>query len=287
VASALVVIPTLGTRPQWLRSSLGSVLAQGPTARPVVVGPSDSPAQALVEEYGVEYLRFDQPGLSRAINHGWSRRGQDHRYWSWLGDDDLLAPASVALATGALEADPEAVAVYGRCRVIWADGRTQYVARSGRFAAWWIQLGEDRVHQQGSVFRAEVVRRLGGLDESLRYAMDVDLFLRLRREGRLLYLPAELGAYRQHGAAISYTRSPEADEPSRVRARWRSRTATALSHRCERLITRVDRLYGIALRRIPSGPPAPGPDGRSYTGTREGARTIRHSLRRLEGTGPL
>jgi GT2 family glycosyltransferase len=287
VASTLVVVPTLGTRSEWLRSSLSSVLAQGPEVHTVVVGPTASPALPVAEDHGLEYLSFDRPGLSAAINHGWAARGERYRYLAWLGDDDLLAPGSVAAAREALEGDPRATAVYGHCRVIWADGSTQYVARPGRFAAWWIQFGEDRVHQQGSLFRGEVVRRLGGLDESLRYAMDMDLFLRLRREGPLLYIPVELGAYRQHGSAISYNRSVGADEPSEARRRWRSATADAMADRFGTVVDVVDRAYGIALRRIPSGPPPAGPDGGSYTGVDESARTLWKSVRRLAGTGPL
>jgi hypothetical protein len=53
--------------------------------------------------------------------------------------------------------------------------------------------------QPGCFFRRSLYERAGGTVSShLRYAMDLDLWLRLGRLAPLLPIPAELGAYRLH-----------------------------------------------------------------------------------------
>lgn len=61
-----------------------------------------------------------------------------------------------------------------------------WTSRSGRLAPALLSWGPSLIPQPGMLFRVADFRAVGGLDESLHYAMDLDLLLRLRRRGRLV-----------------------------------------------------------------------------------------------------
>jgi glycosyltransferase involved in cell wall biosynthesis len=60
----------------------------------------------------------------------------------------------------------------------------------------------------------------GGFDESLKYAMDYDLWLRLAERSDPVYLGFELAAFRRHAGSLSTAQADEAfEEDHRVRQR--------------------------------------------------------------------
>lgn len=221
--SALYVVPTLGLRPDYLAMALDSLIAQDYAVAVVVVAPADSTvARDAASARGVSFVPETTAGLSAAINEGFRRYGEGHEFWAWLGDDDCLAPDSTAASVRALHRHERASMVYGRCEYVDADGRRLFEVRPGRLAAHLLRWGPNLVPQPGSVARASAVRRAGLLDESLRYAMDLDLFLRLQDVGPLLYLPRLLGTFRwhSHSTTVSDQSGSEAEAQLVRRRTW-------------------------------------------------------------------
>ena len=177
-------------------------------------------ARDLCAAHGAELV--DDPGsLSGAVNVGLARAGSRHVYGNWIGDDDLLAPGSLAATSGALDRDPTAVLAYGHCTYIDELGRPLWVSRAGRGAAWLLPWGPDLVPQPGMLFRLADFRAVGGLDETLAFAMDLDLLLRLRRRGRLLDVQAPVSSFRWHLTSITVSdRSSSLAESERVKHRY-------------------------------------------------------------------
>ncbi len=221
VMSSLVVVPTLGERPELLRRTVLSVAGQGVDTTVLVVAAGDlEVVRECCRGTAAEVVTQRSRGLSAAINEGWELAGEGADAWTWLGDDDELLPGSLARTTSALQATPTASMVYGRCQYVDADGRLLWTARPGRLAALIAPYGPNLVPQPGSLLRAAAVRRVGALDPALRYAMDIDLFLRLRTVGRLLYLPHDLAAFRWHAASTTVAnQAASSAELSAVRAR--------------------------------------------------------------------
>jgi GT2 family glycosyltransferase len=218
------VVPSLGARPELLRRTLASIRDQAlPGVHCVVVAGSEVPGLAAdVAGLGAELVLQRTPGLSQAINEGWAHRGAEFDAWTWLGDDDELLPGSLLRSTGALVERPSASMVYGRCRYVDVDGRALWTARPGRFAAAIAPWGPNLIPQPGSLLRAAAVRRAGVLDPTLRYAMDIDLFLRLRRVGELVYVPHELALFRWHEGSTTVANQAASDrELAAVLARYR------------------------------------------------------------------
>jgi glycosyltransferase involved in cell wall biosynthesis len=223
--TVLIIVPTLGARPEMLRASLSSVVSQGSVSvTAVVVAPSTaSSVAALCEELGVRFVAQASRGIGAAINYGWQLCGDQADYWGWLGDDDLLAEGSVAWSARALGTNPAAAMVYGDCEYIDAAGRRLFVARPTRWAASLLRWGPNLVPQPGSLARAAAVAAAKRLDESLRYAMDLDLFLRLQRVGPIVYTPRTLAAFRWHEGSTTVGATSNSEQEARyVRRRsWR------------------------------------------------------------------
>jgi GT2 family glycosyltransferase len=246
---ALVVVPTLGQRPDLLRRTLASITGQQPHAPRtiVVVAGDDGPAREAAGAVDVEVVTQRSAGLSAAINEGWLLAGDSADAWSWLGDDDELLPGSLARTCAALQTRPGSSMVYGRCRYVDGAGRTLWTARPGRLAALLAPAGPNLIPQPGSLLRADSVRRVGMLDPELRYAMDLDLFLRLRTVGALTYLPSELAAFRWHADSTTVAnQSASAAELRAVQDRYgqgrRARLARPLAGVVGRAAYHADRL---------------------------------------------
>jgi GT2 family glycosyltransferase len=253
-ASVLYVVPTLGERPHYLAETLRSLLTQhGEGVGVVLVAPPGADAvRALADVNRVGFVEQRGSGISNAINEGWSRHGDGYDFWAWLGDDDLLTPDSAGRAVSALRGSPHASMVYGRCVYVDGDGNAKFVVRPTTAAARLLRWGPDLVPQPGSVARASHVRLAGFLDENLRYAMDLDLFLRLKDVGDLLYIPAVLAKFRWHAGSTTVASAADSRSEARTvrRRTWvgRRRVGYALEplamlvgRACYRLQRRVER----------------------------------------------
>ena len=225
VATVGLVVPTLGTRPEWLDQALTSIKrnkVEGISVRVVVVGPANEVVIDASRKFGYQVLAQTGRGLSNAINTGWNELASTCQFFSWLGDDDLLSPLSLASAVEALKEHSEAKFVYGRTRYIDAQGNSIYTSRPTRWAPRYMKIGKDFVPQPGSLIRTQCVTWTPLLDENLKNAMDLDLFLKLSyRQTTWIYLKRELSAYRLHGGAITSNKG-SLDESDSVRDRYRS-----------------------------------------------------------------
>jgi GT2 family glycosyltransferase len=68
-------------------------------------------------------------------------------------------------------------------------------------------LVQNFVGIPGAVFRRDLALAVGGLDESLWYTADWDLWLKLARAGTTVYVPRPLAAFRVHPESQTSARS--------------------------------------------------------------------------------
>ena len=202
--SVLVVVPTLGERIETLEQSLASVRAQQGVDTHLVVVVPDAAVEArdVALRHGATLVSDPRRGLSAAVNVGIeARRGEE--FYAWLGDDDLLVPGGLATLAGLLAADPSAVVAYGACPYIDDRGRTVTVSRAGDLASKILGWGPDLVPQPASLTRIEPLVAAGTYDETLRFAMDLDMFLRLKRLGRFVSTKQDVAAFRWHADSLT------------------------------------------------------------------------------------
>lgn len=213
-----VVVPTLGRRLDFLEESLASIRAAG-DAFILLVAPASFDAGSLVSR-GLADQKIDEaiPGLTAAINQGIAALPSGVVYVAWLGDDDRLRPDALTLAGARLDDKPRASAVYGACDYIDEAGERVWRNRSGWWAAPLLRIGPDLIPQPGSLFRRSSLNQIGPLRTDLGWAMDLDLFIRLSKVGRLVYLRQTLADFRWHSDSLSVrARTDSVREASEVR----------------------------------------------------------------------
>lgn len=242
-ASVLIVVPTLGSRLDYLRQTLASIREQQPAVDIVVVTPAGAvDARTLAAE--VEADVVDDPGsLPAAVNAGVAAARPEHEFVNWIGDDDVLAPGSIGATTRALGADPSLVLAYGACTYIDDEGSALWTSQAGRWAQRILPWGPDLIPQPGMLVRLDAWRAVGGVDESLRFAFDLDLLLRLRSQGGFVDVGTVVSSFRWHPDSLTVSdRSASLDESEAVKRRYLSPAARRMSWTWEgpvRLATRA------------------------------------------------
>jgi hypothetical protein len=213
-----VVVPTLGIRPQSLEECLKSIRLSG-NCFLVLVAPLNVQAfpesvTSLCDSFVVDEGR----GLSAAINSGLRSLPTEIRFATWIGDDDTLKQHSMTWASSAMQIDSSLGLVFGSCEYVNRNGQLLFVNHSGRFAFTLMKYGPQLLPQPGSLFRLDLFHQVGGLNESLKFAFDLDLFLRIGKVSNFLYLNQVLGTYRWHADSLTAgSRYSSVTEASKVR----------------------------------------------------------------------
>lgn len=201
-----IVVPTLGTRPDWLADAVASVEQQGDDVDLVIVAPPEVVPTIRAQFPGRRTLGEAQLGIVPAIETGW-RALEGCDVVSWLGDDDQLTPNSVPTALRFLTNRRGAVMVYGDYDCIDGSGRRIVTVRPGRWAPLWLRIGQNFIAQPGCLYVRKAIARRGGLSRALRLAFDVELHIDLARDA--VYCPFTLAKVRVH---VSRLTTAERDE---------------------------------------------------------------------------
>ena len=197
------MVPTLGTRPDYLRQCLTSIRAAGGSLIHIVA-PSSVNFASVIESDLFDAV-IDDPGLglAAAIDVGLKSFPDSVVFVNWLGDDDELGAGSIHRAVSVLEDDSRIALVYGRCEYIDDVGKRLWVNKSGKYAKYLLRFGPQLIPQPGALFRRDVYEQIGGLDRRYKWAFDLDLLIRLSRVGRLHFVPTTLGRFRWHEGSLS------------------------------------------------------------------------------------
>ena len=213
-----VVVPTLGTRGEFLATCLQS-LKDSNVGHVCVVCPSHVDITKFIED-GLVHQKVDDPGkgLAAAINAGVKSLPQNVSVINWLGDDDYINPNSMEAALSILTANESTVMVYGSCTYVDQNNKAVWQNRSGSFAAKILRFGPCLIPQPGALIRREAFVVVGGLNESLGWAFDLDLFIKLSKLGKLHYTGLNLASFRWHSESLTVSlRRNSVHEASSVR----------------------------------------------------------------------
>lgn len=204
-ADILVVLPTLGDRLDTLAETLSAIDAQRSDVdlTLVVVAPAKATAaRTLAKKHGAVIVDDPGTGISEAINCGLRARTTEH-FYAWMGDDDLFRPGGLRTLRDILMHRPDAVLAFGGCDYIDPHGRTLAVSNAGRLARLLLPWGPDLIPHPGTMVRLDALEEIGGFDTTLRYAMDLDAFLSLRRFGSFAFTRESVSAFRWHPDSLT------------------------------------------------------------------------------------
>lgn len=183
-----------------------------------VVAPDYAADDIVARHPEVRIVVDSRRGLAAAINDGMRTFPRQVRYVNWLGDDDQLVGGSMAELRRALEDDSDSVLAYGMCEYVNSKGEKLFLNRSIKWSERLMRFGPQLVSQPAVLFARESFDHVGGLDESLSFAFDLDLFLKLREVGRFVRVPITAARYCWHEEALTVaSRRSSVIEASKVR----------------------------------------------------------------------
>jgi len=207
-----VVIPAYRVA-QYIAAALDSVLAQTLQDFEIVVVNDGSPDTEELEKVlapyrdRIVYLRQQNQGPGGARNTG--IRTARGRYIAFLDADDIWGPEHLAAQVAVLEAGPSVDMVYADARIfgdVPEAGRTvmELCPSQGEVTFERLVTRQCTVHICVSVCRRDALLRAGLFDPAFRGTEDIDLWLRIVRQGgRIVYQRRVLGKYRRHPESLS------------------------------------------------------------------------------------
>lgn len=245
----LLVVPTLGTRPDFLRQCLTSIAEQDVAADIVIVAPDKPEIHEIAKRFGASHLT-DPGSQASAINLGVASAKDHHEFVNWIGDDDLLEPGSLRATTAALDANRQAVVAYGACRYIDENDAELWISRAGPWANRILKWGPDLIPQPGMLVRTSAWHTAGGVDESFRFAFDLDLLLKLQQQGALIDVGQVVSSFRWHADSLTVgDRTTSLDESERAKRRALGPVARKLAWIWEKPVRGATRLAAAEVVR--------------------------------------
>lgn len=189
-------------------------------------------------------------GQSAAFNKGFAHaRG---RFLTWLNADDLLLPGSLRNIADAIHDNPTCQWFVGSS--IWCDADL-FVKRI--FCAH--NFSSRRVHERNlscygpsSFFTKDILVKAGGIDESLHYVMDTDLWYRfvLKLKERFITIKKPVWVFREHDASkmSGPVLEPNSEESIRKRkALHREREILAQRYGHANALFRFTRVFPVSI----------------------------------------
>jgi hypothetical protein len=217
-----IVVPTMGTRPDYLPQCLNSIQKAGTgenAAYVVMVAPTTFDAKEFITTGLVHKIVADPGiGLSEAINAGFDAMPGEIEYINWLGDDDLLTEGSLDSGANHLDANPNTVMVFGGSDYISPEGKKLWTNNSGPWVVPLMRFGPNLTPQPGALFRKKSFFDVGGLNPEYGWAFDFDLFIKFSKIGKLSFLNRVVSSFRWHPQSLSVRqRNMSVAEASRIR----------------------------------------------------------------------
>ena len=243
-----MVVPNLD-QGRFLEEALRSLLLQGyPKLRVAVMdGGSRDESAAVMARYApwlAHAVSGPDGGQAEAINRGLA--AVPGELCGWLNADDLLLPGALWRVGAQLAAYPDAPWIAGHGVFLGEGGRGPVRLCEARAfdLDGLLDYGGGHFLAQPSVFFARRLwERVGGLDPALRYALDLDLWLRMRAHAAISVLPVALSLLRQHREAKTFRDNERAMREVRsvVATHARGRTFAVRARALAHMQTRIAR----------------------------------------------
>lgn len=200
-----VIIPTYN-RAEMVAEAIRSVLAQTYTDYEVIVvddGSTDD-TRRVVTSFGspVRYVSQENKGRSVARNRGIELAAG--RYIAFLDSDDLFLPTKLATQVRCLEQHPEAGLAYSSALTIDEHGNElPMIYRATLSGLIYEPLLFKApvacpIATPTVMVRAAALAEVGGFDERMEMAEDIDLWRRIVRRWPVVGIEAPLSVVRQH-----------------------------------------------------------------------------------------
>lgn len=194
-----IVTPSYNTG-RYIGAAIQSVMQQQGAAFDYIVmdGGSTDGTVDLLKSLGpkLRWVSQKDAGQSDAINRGFAQT--DGEILGWLNADDVYAAGALRTVAEHFAAHPEVDVVYGNAAYIDAAGR--YIANCAHvepFSRRRLLHYSDFIVQPAAFFRRRAFEAVGGLDISMNWTMDYDLWIKFTTAGsRIIHIDVLMAYYR-------------------------------------------------------------------------------------------
>jgi GT2 family glycosyltransferase len=207
-----VVLPVYNAA-RYLEPALASVLRQTFSDFELIAvddGSTDD-SKKILERFAaadsrVRVISRPNTGIVGALNDGIAVARAE--FIARMDGDDVSLPGRLQAQVDALRAGPDCIALGTAVQII--DSRGAVVDRYNppwehdAILAELLRGNGGALIHPTAVFRAAALRKIGGYDPAFCKVEDLDLYLRLSREGRLANLPVLGLQYRQHVQSTNF-----------------------------------------------------------------------------------
>jgi len=206
-----IVTPSLN-QGEFIERTILSVLNQNyPNLEYLILdGGSTDGTTAIMQKYE-RYLAYwtsvPDGGQAASLKEGFARATGD--IVAWINSDDMYLPGVFAQIGRIMQAEDRIDVCYGNMHIVDAQGQVVAERRLTPCPPYLMsagfRYGGFGVYQPASFWRRKLYEAVGGIDPSLRFDMDNDLFIRFALHGgRFTFVPQALIGFRIHPASKTF-----------------------------------------------------------------------------------
>lgn len=200
--------------------------------------------------HGISYQYWTRPnrGQTSAINEG--LRAAKGEVLAWMNSDDYYMPGVFEKAARIFANEPGLDFIYGDSLKIFEDGRPPKIEPRPRPNENFESL-RTRGNSFGfNFFSKKILDEVDYLDESFRYCMDLELWMRIFEVGKTKYLPEIIGAFRIWGGSKTTLQQQKfAEERKRIAKMYSGNIISP--HTIYALRARAPTILNIIQKRTP------------------------------------
>lgn len=190
---------------QFIEETIRSVLLQNyPNLEYIIIdgGSTDSTLDVIqkYDDYITLWVSESDNGQSNAINKGFLKSTGD--VITWMNSDDIYFPDALNVAGHVFGSNPTVGMIYGDCCLFNEITNTVSLKMPGNFDLGHL-IQENFIPQPSVFMNRNLFSDQIFLDESLHYAMDYELWLRIALQSSIRYYPRTFAQFRYHPAAKS------------------------------------------------------------------------------------
>lgn len=183
---------------EFIEDNIKSVIKQNyPNVEHIIIdaGSTDGTLEILKKyDKFLNWTSEPDNGQSDGLNKGFKKASGE--IIGWINSDDNLASGSLHKIADFFQKNPDEVGVVGDQAIIDEKGNLLRVIKSRAYDFDYLLNHAKGITQNSTFFKRDVFDKIGYLDESLHYAMDTDLFIRIASIKELPYIPEILAEFR-------------------------------------------------------------------------------------------
>jgi glycosyltransferase involved in cell wall biosynthesis len=209
-----IIVATLGERIS-LKQTLKSITNQNITDLEVKMvipkGKADYLKQIATEANlkNYELIVDEGRGLSAAINQGFSAEG-DFDFFGWINDDDELTTNSLSRSIKFLISNINKSAVIGNLGYLSSKSNKIITNKVSKINLIVSKIGPNIIPQPGSLIRKSAFRDKPLLNVKYKYAMDLDMWLRILANGQIGIIKESQALMNWHSESITISNRKKA-----------------------------------------------------------------------------